>query len=176
METKIITVNSTINLVLHALILFTFLSIFYFFYITPLVKQTFKNELSNIVDNSLSDTIKNLKQNATFSVFLKNIPLDNISANYSKEDNAVTAINNGVQNVVITINVLIWISYIVIVILLKKRHNTPILYIILENICVFILIGIIEYLFFSYIASKYIPVEPSFMINYFIQSLLNKLE
>ena len=54
------------------------------------------------------------------------------------------------------------------------RKRIPVGQILLENILLFGFIGIIEYVFFQEIATKYIPTKPSFLIDQTLQSLKDK--
>ena len=53
--------------------------------------------------------------------------------------------------------------------------NLKIEEIIIENLIIFAFVGLVEYYFFTRIALKFVPVEPSFISKQFINSLKEKL-
>lgn len=176
---KINQFDTNINFVFHALILFTFLSLFYFMYIVKLTKDLFKSEMNHIMEMALATQMDELKKDKNISNLISALPLEDIKKEYIKENKTVNASNSGVSNVVITVNIMFWLFLIFIIILLKKKCENGcdinMSHILLENTIIFILIGAVEFTFFKFIASKYIPVPPSFMTTYFLQSIQKKL-
>lgn len=176
---KINDTDTHLNFVFHSLILFTFLTIFYFMYIVKLTKDVFKHEISEIMEKSMEDEIKEIKKDKNMNVFLSMLSLDEIQKEYSKENKTVGAKNGGIKNVVLTVNILLWIFLIFTIIILKKKCddgcNTHISHILTENALIFILIGSVEFMFFKFIASQYVPVPPSFMTSYFLENIQKKL-
>ena len=65
-----------------------------------------------------------------------------------------------------------WASWAVLKVSCRKR--VPVGKILLENVVLFGFIGVIEYVFFQEIATKYIPTKPSFLIDQTLQSLKDK--
>lgn len=179
---KINVTDTHLNFIFHALILFTFLTIFYFMYIVKLTKSVFKNEISEIseiMEKSIANEIEEIKKDKNLGALLSLLSLDDIQKEYSNENKTVSAHNNGIKNVVLTVNILLWIFLVTTIIILKKKCengcDTHIVHILFENALIFVLIGSIEFLFFKFIASKYIPVPPSFMTTYFLENIQKKL-
>lgn len=170
-------VNFDINLYLHSLILFSFLSIFFIFYITKLVKSVFNDEISHLIEESLSDKIKEIKKNSSISYAIDQLPLDVLIKAYSGQDKAVEMHNQGLFNTVFFINALLWVGLIVVVLILKMTCNTDIHIkeIVMENAIIFSFIGVIEFMFFKYIAFKFVPVEPSFISKQFLETVKQEL-
>lgn len=171
--------DTHLNFMFHSLILFTFLTIFYFMYIVKLTKDIFKHEINEIMEKSIADEIEEIKKDKNMNVLLSILSFDEIQKEYLKENKTVSEKNKGIKNVVVTINILLWIFLIVTIVILKKKCkngcDTHINHILIENTMIFILIGSVEFLFFKYIASKYIPVPPSFMTSYFLENIQKKL-
>lgn len=176
---KINQFDTHLNFVFHALILFTFLSLFYFMYIVKLTKDIFKSEINHIIEKALASEIEELKKDKNIVDLLSALPLEDIKKEYINENKTVSASNGGISNVVTTVNIMFWIFLIIIIVLLKNKCDNGcdinMSHIILENTIIFILIGSVEFIFFKYIASKYIPVPPSFMTTYFLQNVQKKL-
>jgi len=176
---KIKNVDTHLNFSFHALILFTFLTLFYFMYIVGLTKKLFKHEIDEIMEKALSPQMNEIKKDENVSKLLSMLPLDDIQEEFSTENKTVHAINNGITHVVTSVNIFLWLILIIVVIILKSTCQDGcglhLSHIIIENILIFILIGSVEFLFFKFIASKYVPVPPSFMTTYFLQNIQEKL-
>jgi hypothetical protein len=163
-----------VNMALHSAILFTFLSLFFKFYISKLSTTTFNNEINNMVDKSLGDNINLLKNNN----IVKIIPKKQLSTMFAKPNKVVETQNTGLFNSVLVANIMIWSIVIIIILIFKFSCNIDINIkdIITENIIVFSIIGVFEYLFFTKIAFKFVPVLPSFISNQLLSILKSKLE
>jgi len=186
-------VNFNINLTMHTLILFTFLSIFFVFYISKLSKHAFNEEISHIIEESLGDKIKNFKNtdsniNKELSKLieeslgsklkdLKNIQLnfntDNLEKEWNKPDKPSEMHNKGLFNTLFIVNVLLWIGLIVVIYILNMNPNSTlkIKNILIENALIFTCVAIVEFLFFKTIALKIIPVAPSFISQEFLNQV-----
>ena len=159
-------INIICNYFIHSFILFTFLSIFFMFFISKLTKETFNKEITHLIDNAM----KSLK-------IPFNLP-DDFNLNklidvFSKPNLNTKIYNELLMNALTITNILLWTGLIIVVGILKWYNwNTLELSVItLENLLIFSVVGIIEYLFFTRIAFKFIPVEPSFIKAQLIQIL-----
>ena len=65
----------------------------------------------------------------------------------------------------------------ILVIALNKAlcHDVPLKHIIIENLIIFTGIGVVEFMFFKYIILKYIPIKPSFMLEYILDSAKKRI-
>ena len=158
--------NIICNYFVHSIILFTFLSLFFIFYITKLVKSTFIEEIIHLIDSGM----KSFK-------FPFNIPngldLNKLIQIYSKPDQTTGMYNDILIKSLIIVNIILWIGLIVVISILKYNNwdTLELSVILLENFLIFFFIGIIEILFFTQIAFKFVPVEPSFMKFQLIKTL-----
>jgi hypothetical protein len=169
--------NFDINIILHIVILFSFLSIFFKLYISNIEKNAFNDQIKNMIQN-INPTIEKLKENDLIKNLINQIP-NNVKDLYSNENENLTKYNNSIFHNILVTNSILWIS-LVIIILMSKSCNTNIniFQIIIENIATFSMIGLFEYWFFTHISFKYIPVEPSFIYKQTLESIktnLNKL-
>ena len=70
-----------------------------------------------------------------------------------------------------------WIFFVFILLVVNNCANLSIKnlsLLILENLVVFTFIGSIEYIFFTQIAFKYVPVVPSFISQQFVSIIKDK--
>ena len=162
-----------VNMAMHALILFSFLSIFFAYYITKLSKDAFDKELTEMIHIGLGGPIKTLKDTPIVNKLVAAIPLEKLEKVYNKPEKAVTMHNNGLMNSVFITNLLLWVMLIVIVIIMKNtcKMEINITEIAIENAITFTFVGIVEFMFFSYIAFKFVPVAPSFISGQFLEKV-----
>ena len=182
-----------INLYLHVLILLSFLTIFFIMYISKLTTSAFEEEVSSLIKDNLGEplqTIVDWKENNyplefneeqdTIFVDIKN-NADNIITKlqtiYKQPYGLTEAKNEGLFNLIKTINVILWIFFVFILLVVNNCANLSIKnlsLLILENLVVFTFIGSIEYIFFTQIAFKYVPVVPSFISQQFVSIIKDK--
>ena len=93
--------------------------------------------------------------------------IDTLILKYSSPSDIVIDHNKWVKFLSIILIVFLIIGLIVTIIILQFSCNkcTGINSIILENIITFIFIGIVEYLFFTKVAFKYVPSPPSTLVT-----------
>jgi hypothetical protein len=175
-----------IDIFLHILILFSFLTIFFFAYISKLEKQnldaTVNNSVIDKTDGILSqiDTWqKKLEPQVKINIDWEK--LNNISKNLvetSKEETPEIKKNNSLlfRNSIIAI-VVLFILFIGITITLKYvfHYNINLKHILIMNIVVFSITGLIEFLFFNFVASKYVPVVPTDISGQVINTIKTKI-
>jgi hypothetical protein len=165
-----------LDLYIHIMILVVVLSIAFWVLIAPTEKQSFETEITNQLNTSVKniiaknpDVIKAMKPQ-------KNI-LETMSKYYSKPDSTTKDYNTWLKRVNIIIIVVLIVNFFILWILLRFSCGrcVPVKKIFMENIFLFLCIGIIEVIFFLKVASKFVPVTPSFMTNTFIDGLKKEL-
>lgn len=176
-QKRITDVNFNINLFLHFLILFSFLSVFFIFFISKVSTDAFNNEVEHLIHELLSQRVKELKNSREFDEAIKLLPLKQLYESFQKKSKAVEIHNNDLIKLVIVVNILLWVLFVSMTVLLKYEcgSNLKIEEIIIENLIIFACVGIVEYYFFTRIALKFVPVEPSFISKQFMNSLKDKL-
>jgi len=162
-----------VNMAMHTLILFSFLSTFFVFYITKLSKDTFNEEIIHMMDESVGVYIKDLKDHAIVKQMFDLLPLDKIKKIYSKPDKAVEMHNDGLFTTILITNLLLWTSLIAIIYIVNEScgKDIDIKEIATENAITFAFIGVVELIFFKTIAFKFIPVAPSFISQQFLDKV-----
>lgn len=163
----------TLNTGLHCVIIFVFWTAFYTFYVYNLSNNAFENEISGVIDSSLGGAIDMLTpiQKANAGLVLSKIPLNNLIRSTSEPDKSKTLNNKWIKImafVLSIISILMWIGSIFI---LSKSCNKciPLTHIIFENVVVFICVGVIEYIFFTHVASHFVPAPPSLLVSSFLE-------
>lgn len=170
------TTEFNINIMFHVIILFTFLTIFYVFFASKLIKDTFNNQFKSIIDSNVSKAIDNIApdQRNQLKLLTQVINYDKLLKKYQTSDTYVKEHNKWMERTAIGVIIVGVVLLITIIGLLYNNCGqcTPFWNIIIENIIVFAFVGVVEYLFFVNVAFKYIPTPPSVLIT----SLLNKFK
>lgn len=159
-------VNYAINIGIHVVILFTFLTLFFFLYVSKLTKKEVQEAFNTMIDKKVDEMLSELNNVDNISINWNelNTMANKISINSVKELPEIEENNKKLENIgkIIIISLLLGI-FCVYIFGIFSGYNIPIIYIILENILIFSLIGIVEYIFFTKIASKYVPTTPEFI-------------
>ena len=164
--------NYSFNIGLHVLILFTFLTVFFFTYVSKISKENINNALKSIVKietRKFLDEINKWDKIFNFRSTINWDEADKIANKFVKNS------QNELPEITKNNTRLLWVGIIMIVSLFLLLSSMYFYYryvlkldinlgrIFGENIVIFSIIGIIEFIFFSQIASKYIPVTPDFV-------------
>lgn len=164
-----IDITFVVNILTHCLILLVILSIFFWKFVSKKESKVLTDELNIEIDDIFKDSKKDLNENQ--KIIYNNIvsqhsqELDIIQNYYQKGSKLVKTENKDLLKfnyVFIGIFILI-IATIIFTAYFTCKYKINFLSILKENIGTFIFLGVIEFFFFKYIASEYIPVKPSFM-------------
>lgn len=189
------TETSILDILIHVFILSSILSIFFLVVIVPLEKNELNNEVNknigkgakHFIDQAKA-TYKQNKINAEILIQIMtgesvgtNTNLEEFDENFIKrlqkyyEGESETNIiyNKGLITNLATVIGFLLISIITIYFIFKNSCGKcpKIFTLIGENLILFSVIGIIEYIFFIKFASKYIPIKPSLIIKTVNESL-----
>jgi hypothetical protein len=163
------TIKFGVNVLTHVTFLFIILTCLFVFYTSKIVEDSVNEQVIDLLNDKVDETKQKSK------TFLNNILSNNPDFNsllrfdFSKIKKIFALENterNNNNNLVKTILLVIIISFIVMIILsvlITKGlcSNLSIKEIILENVIIFILVGIVEITFFLNIILKYIIAYPS---------------
>jgi hypothetical protein len=172
------------SLLFHALFLFVALSMLYLFVILPIERNAFNNEIKENINKfdiqtkikNRLDTLDPTNRNLAISVIQNAQPLlKRYETFYSTPEPSAQLTNKYLVYLIITVIVILVLSIIVPYLFLKFScsYDIPVGKIILENIILFIMVGVFEVGFFWYIARKYIPVQPSVFSNRIVDNIKN---
>ena len=172
-------INFSLDIMLHVLLLFTFITVFFFTYISSITKQTLDSTTSDMINNK-TDILLNKLDQLTSKYNLKmnwqNIDKisDNLITNSDGEIPKIKKNNDDLLKITVIIIVTAFILLTTFILILKYYYklNIDIKRILLINFIIFSITGIIEYLFFIKVASKYNPIPPNMLLN----TVLNKIK
>lgn len=164
-----------VNIFIHIIILFGFLTLLFNFIISKAMTDAFQNEIGHIIHDNLGKELRtkfNELDDKTKQM-LKNINLKKLETELKKPSKHVIIQNTWIKRSAIAVTLILMIVVAMMFFLLKYSCGTciPIINIIKENAIVFTFIGIVEFMFFKKIALKFIPAPPSLMVKTFIESL-----
>ena len=153
-------INLFYSIYLHIFLLFVFLTIFFWLVISKSEKKSINNEITDGITSGLKDV------HISDQILTNNVK-EYLKAYYSGQDKTVERNNN---NLVIFNIAFICILFIGFLLSLFVRYklcgkNISLFEVIGENILILILVGAVEYYFFMNIASKYVPIKPSYLPN-----------
>ena len=169
---------SSLNIVLHMMILFTFLSVFFFAYISKVEEQAFKDEIGGLLENSITNAMQANKEQIKPAVHKIKPLLNYLQNQYATPDMATLKTNIMIKFLAVFSVLLLVCVFITIVLTstLECKHSVPVGKLVIENIIVFIFVGIVEYMFFTNIAIKYVPAPPTLLVKTIINRIRAKLE
>lgn len=166
-----------LDVMIHMVILFTFLSLFFFMYASKAATHAFQEEIGNNLEKALTQILdKNRNQvlpsiNGIRPALLQWQNLYSSPQPYSIERNKLIKFSS----IFIILLLLCAIISIILTARIECGKNFDVWHIIIENAIVFIFIGIVEYWFFTNIAMKFIPTSPSLMVNTMIETVKDEL-
>lgn len=172
-----------LNVIIHVAILLSILTIFFDLVISKTMTEAFEGELSSAISENLPKALDKAKQNnsqictATKAANDDGI-FDKLKLLYSQPSGEVEVNNKYVKTTGLALAImfasLFALTYTLLRISCGYCRSLPTL--LLENVIIFIFVGAIEYMFFTHIAMKYVPVPPSLMVESFINNLKKSVQ
>lgn len=167
-----------LNCLIHMLILFTVLTVFFVVYISRLEVRSFQKEIGGLLGVQMDKAFASLspEKKKVFLEGLQNVDLDKLQELYAKPANVLVINNKWLRTVAYTVIVCLMVITVLTIILLRVscRLCVNLNELLLENAVIFIFVGMIEIGFFLFIASRYVPVAPSTMTSTMIDELKKK--
>jgi hypothetical protein len=162
-----------LNITVHIIILFSFLSLFFFLYVSKIEEQAFKDQIGDVIETNVQSILEKRREYAL--PLVKNaMPF----LQYAQKQHSQPEQVSEKQNMLVKFSagfvvlMLIGISLsIILTLTFDCGKHVPVTEILLENTATFVLVGIIEFLFFTKIAMKYIPAPPTLMMKTIINVL-----
>jgi hypothetical protein len=142
------------------------------------LQQIPQNDMKQLYEQAKNKFDVNIFDPNTIINILKNIPSEQIEKIYGISKNETSINNNWLIKFTFTINglLILFIIAILLVLYFEGKRCTPILHILKENIMVFMCVAIVEILFFKFVAIKFVPAPPSYLINSVIDNIKNNLK
>ncbi len=170
-------INIGIDMGVHALILFTILTSFFLLYITKLTRKEISNQVGNLIEDSVPKIIQNGKKELgpDFIAILKEIPYEKLKKEYSGPDEYQELNNSWLKEIIILTNIglFILVTGTIMILSFLCNSNINIVEILKLNLITFTFVGMVEYLFFTNVALKFVPTPPSLMLTSIIDNLRN---
>ncbi len=165
------------DIYIHSMILFTFLSLLFIFFIQKLSINGFNNEVDHGI-SLLNTRIDKIKDKPIVKQGLAFINLENIIKNTHVEDKYVKKNNDSIKSNLIIVNILLWFFITLLIIIINNTCSKHIDWkeLAIQNFIIFSVIGAIEVIFLNLIIVKYIPVEPSYISNKFLEIIRDKFK
>jgi hypothetical protein len=173
--------NLTINILIHMIILFSILSILFWTFISEISSKALTKQVNININNAIDNETKKLseKDRIVLKDYISSHKslLDILEKQYSKPDSLLIKNNNWLKVFNITSLAILIISLTILLTVLSLSCSmcVPILHILGENILLFALVGVVEFIFFKEIAMKYVPETPSRIISSFIDRINSNL-
>jgi len=179
--------NYIINITLHVLILFTFLTIFFFVYASKLAKKTINKSLTSIVNDKTKDFLneidkwdEKLNPNTYPNIKWKEINELSQKLKESSQSENPKIVKNNYNLKLLSIAMIAGLLLLFIGLYLYYRFflnlDVNLGHIFIENIVIFAFVGAIEAYFFMNIASKYIPTTPDFVETTILERIKNNIK
>ena len=161
--------NYTLNISLHVLILFSFLTIFFFAFISHLEQKSVDDALTGAINGQVGELLNNIDKYAPSNIKIQWKTLNDIAENIQRD--AVGALPEVKKNhrtlLIIGVSMIVGLfalfSALYVYFGVFKGMQIGWKRILIENLIVFGFVGIIEYLFFTKVAIKYVPVTPDLL-------------
>ena len=161
-------INFSINMLIHVLILFTLLGLLFKFLVSHQLKSAVNGNLEDTIKDGVGKAYDNMtpEDQQKIKLMMSALPVDNLIKLYSEPEKTSTVMNNWVFITIwVVASALAIITISVLAVSFGLCSNVPIGTILLENASIFWYVGIVEALFFWFIALHYIPAPPSHMVK-----------
>ena len=148
--------------------MFTFLTIFFFAYVSKLEKQTLDDTISNSVTDNTNTLLTDINQlSQKYNIKINWDVINKIAATLIKNSQGevpqIRENNDRLYKGSMIAIIVGFILFMSTIIFLKyyMKYDIHIGHILLMNLIIFSITGLIEYFFFTKVASKYVPVMPN---------------
>ena len=169
-----------VNIGLHMIILFLFLTMFFFIYISKKEKDAISSELSTTIQDNSTDILDSLDASDSKGYIDWNI-LYSVSGKIKekniKNDPSTDQNNKKLLKKAIIFNIILFtiLTILIIYFTVYKKYDIHMCDIIVENFLILVFVGIVEFIFFTHVAFKYNPVTSSDTALNIIDQLKNKI-
>lgn len=166
-----------LNAFFHVFILILFLTIFFTLVISKIERDTISAEIEHEIDDNLQNALKAGDSSGDIKSVLSTVNdlgvFDTLDKIYSQSDPEQEMHNKWLFGVAIGSVAILFVMCVLFAMTLSLSCGQciPITHIIVENLIIFSGIGIVEYVFFTNIALKYVPTKPSLIVDTALEAL-----
>src|SRR3989344_1029371 len=173
-------VNVTfLNVMLHVCILWLFLTVFFIYFESKLSENLLNGVFKSSTDVLMDSIFMSLtpEETAKLSTVLKQYNLSELLLIYQQPSSVRTVNNAWDEKFAFSIAGGLLLIFIVTSFVFKVlcRKELSIWQVMIENAIMFTFVGIVEFAFFKYIASKYCPVVQSMIVTQLISQLKSNI-
>lgn len=158
-----------INILFHILILFVFLTVFFFSFISKTEKKAIRNELNNIIQDEIPIVMKNIDDVA--GEYIPWTKVNDMAVKFKSRYNGKVPYVDKNNRKLFKTSIIICIVIVILIILsivyfkFYKKYDIGLSKILVENLIISSLVGLIEALFFLHIGLKYVPITTSDLVS-----------
>ena len=165
-------VNYWLNIGLHVLILFTFLTILFFVYISRVETKAVSDAVNSTIKKQTNQVLSEIDELSQGSISKEDWhKIGALAAKIQTDSQGqLPEIKENHQELRTTAIIIIAVLFTLLAAAfiyyrIVKGHNIHTGRILAENAIIFSCIGVIEFLFFTKVAAKYVPVTPDVMAS-----------
>jgi len=166
------------KVMINVLLIFIFLSVFFFTYATSIEKNVIINQMK-VLSNNFMSFIELSGNNINTNIYNENIKLlspDNIKSISANDGKVLSENKNIIKNVIIYVSIFFIIVVLIVIYLVKTERVTDIHEILIESFIILIFIACLEYTFLTFFGSKFISIDTNLIklnIVEFLQKYTN---
>lgn len=164
-----------VDIFIHVTILLLVLSVAFWALVAPVEKKAFDDKIQDQIKQSMSTAFKSIPQDTVKS--LSQVDLSVLSKYYDRPDESTSLWNGWLKrsNVLMAVVLIVTLILVWAILSFSCGKCIPLGRLLVENFVLFACIGAVEALFFIKVASKFVPVAPSYMVQQFFTDLKTKL-
>jgi hypothetical protein len=167
-----------INALTHVSIIFLALLMLWIVIINKVEQRALEGEFKKQIEKNLGKALDNAnkKSGGKFKEYLQplRVPIETIQSLFTGDDPTRTNFNNSLLLLGFGIVVFL-ITIVVTALCTSSRNGVPVgrmlASVLLENFSIFIIVGVVEIMFFLTIAQFFVPIKPSVVINLLIKDM-----
>ncbi len=162
------------NILLHVILISSFLVIFFFTYASKVEKQIVERQSTALVKDVIQSTTEIFPEIAMKEIntqFIENLKAPEMAA----VDAEIEASNKALFDKTIKIIVVVFILGIIIVYIMSRVYNFSMSEIIIHNVIILVFVGLTEFLFLTHIAKNYDTIDSNFVKYKILETINNRL-
>lgn len=171
-----------INAIVHMLVLFTALTFLFLFVISKVETRAMEQEFVIALRTNLEKALDagNISSHGVLKSQLTTIKpvLHVLRTLYDTPDPTTVAFNEGLFRNAYLIMGILFSVFLTLIATIAYGAGVPVMrlvfFVVLSNMFLFMIIGAVEFVFFTHVAKKFIPTKPSTVTKNIIQDLKNE--
>jgi hypothetical protein len=164
-----------VDIFIHVTFLILVLSVAFWALVAPVEKKAFDSQIEDQIKQAMGLAFKDISQDTVEN--LSKIDLDVLSKYYDQTDDTTSLWNGWLKksNVLMAIVLIVTLVLVWAILSFSCGKCIPVGRLLVENFVLFACIVVVEALFFLKVASKFVPVAPSYMVQQLFKDLKTKL-